>query len=225
MPYFFSESESDQQDKLAARNLAESFAQTQFFGQLVGPHGSGKTTLAFAIARELQDHFSTVDYAIIRGGGDVICERKRDSNSVGFKSTDTRLKRFARLMILDGIERLSFLQQRILIHNVLTFQGEPKRLVGAQPPANHSRLRNGLLITSHVPVRFCPIIERVQPNFSIFKKIVEYVAPGTKMPDAVALDIYEKAGQNQREAIMLAYDWIENANLDVSGVVVDSVNS
>lgn len=170
--------------------LVKRFSQNRYFGQLVGPHGSGKTTLGFAIARELRESFSFVDYATIRPGGDVNCERKWFCDFVSGNQG---------LMILDGIERLSFLQQRLLIHNVLSGR---KRKSGC-------KRKSGLLLTTHRPLRFCPIVKRVEASVDGFKQVVNHLAPGIEMPDEVAIAMFEESNGNVRESLMLAYNWAE----------------
>ncbi len=108
IPYFF----SSDRDADRIINRADAAGWT---GQIVGPHGSGKTTLVRHLVPQLQQRFSTIEFLIIRGVRDVqACRRLAGHSHALLDATKTDGKSRT-LLVIDGVERLSWLQRKLLI--------------------------------------------------------------------------------------------------------------
>jgi len=162
--------------------FVSSFVKRHCFGQIVGPHGCGKSTLCFAMADRLKSEFACVKYVTIRSAKDVDVKRYRDG--VGESSV---------LTIVDGLERLALLQQQLMIKHLLKMDSV------------HG-VRNGLLITSHRPIKFVPMLTRLEPSFEAFKSVVDYLDPKHCFDAKQLKQVFEQTHGNIREALMVCYD-------------------
>lgn len=219
IPYLLPDSEDQGDAKTNLRSLIARFTD-RCVGQIVGPHGCGKTTLCHMLANELSDRFPTVDYVTIRSGRDVETTRYRNS----FEA-DSEVAAGAKLTIVDGAERVSLLQQRMIAANLL---GRVKARLsrpqseGSNPDGPGSKssgekrfsltpsLTNGLLFTSHRPLKFIPILFSITPSLATFIRVAKYLDSSLKLTDGQLAKLYEQADHNIREAIMLLYDWHES---------------
>ena len=179
--------------KVELTSSIDRFISNRYVSQIVGPHGCGKTTLCHAIAGELKDIFPVVDYIAIRSGHDM--ETRRYLNS--FRD-ESRVGPSPKLTIIDGAERVSLLQQRMIIANLT------RRVASTASPLS------GLLFTSHRPLKFVPILHSITPSFATFVTVAKYLDPSLQLPEDRLAYLFEQADHNIREAIMLLYDWHES---------------
>ena len=149
IPYFFS----------AADELAELVAKGSSFNwqaQIFGPHGSGKTTLANQLTRELQNKFDHVESLIVRGYNDI--QRCGDPNSSrpalsSFQQGESDGKT---VYVIDGIERLSWLQRKLIV-------------------ADCRKRKMGLLVTTHRRLKNLPVLYETSFDASRFHKILTHL--------------------------------------------------
>jgi len=196
--------------KVELKSLIDRFVYNRCVGQIVGPHGCGKTTLCHAIANELGKIFPMVDYVAIRSGRDV--ETIRYRNSLG---ADSGVATGAKLTIVDGAERVSLLQQRMIVANLTRSKRfDPDCVVPKSDRQQgfclKSSLGSGLLFTSHRPLKFVPILSTISPSLAAFISVAKYLDPSLKLGEDQLAKLYEEADHNIREAIMLLYDWYES---------------
>ena len=167
--------------------MVESFRGNRWLGQIVGPHGCGKTTLCCRIADELEKVFPAINHVTIRSGRHV--QASQLENSMAPQPTR---RPAPTLTIVDGVERLSLLQQRMMIGNLARKRG--------QVPAD------GLLITSHRQLRFVPVLRRITPSLATLEDVARYLDPALEISGTELVETFERANRNIREAIMLLYD-------------------
>ena len=113
-------------DANSAEALAQQFLAAGGCGQIVGPHGSGKTTLTYGIERALFDitgQERLVHRVNIRMGGQIALPRPAQSAFVPNQLPEESLKNQPaegtpkKLLILDGLEQLTWVQKLLLVKN------------------------------------------------------------------------------------------------------------
>ena len=132
--------------ELDLAEIGARFEQANWIGQIVGPHGVGKTTLALAF-RERQSRFSKSRHLIFRSGPRFwwpdsfqIQPAYGSVPEWSGKSLDAYWRGQV-LVIVDGWENLSRLNRYLL--------------------RRHCRqTASGLIITSHQPIRSLPVLAR-----------------------------------------------------------------
>ena len=132
-------------DDQALNELAEKLIQQNGNGQIVGPHGTGKTTLTFELQKRMARLSDTdINYHFVRktiGPRRTIRTGKQasgfeDGEEPVFRQNQTPHSKT--ILVLDGIELLSWLQRIALIKTCL-------------------RKQIGLLVTSHRTVWGLPL--------------------------------------------------------------------
>lgn len=163
--------------------MIDAFKQGGYFGQVVGPHGCGKSTLCFSICESLCTEFDDFRFITIRSASNIDVKVSRGEGDGSKRS----------LTIIDGMEKLAALPQQMSIANLLKRESKDS-------------LANGLIITSHRPLRFVPILYRLAPSIESLKRVVYFLDPKNSIAQEELMRIYSKAGGNIREALMLCYD-------------------
>lgn len=172
----------------------------QWIGQIVGPHGSGKSTLIESLVVSLR-----------RGGRNVVrygytnmsCNKQGVGTLAMFARDRTDSTFFSRgdgvvwdrdtQVIVDGFERLS-LYQRLEVYVHCLYQGA------------------GLLVTSHRRTFALPVLYRTQGDLAIAWKIVEYLAADYAMNPISYQDVsqsFQDHRGNMRELFFSLYDLYE----------------
>ena len=195
IPYLFA-------DSAGLGSLVDRFGHQGWVGQIVGAHGCGKTTLCHALAAELVHLFPKVNHVTIRSGKDILSKSVEHSELGSGLDPNHDRTSVRTLTIVDGVERLSLLQQRMLVSNLSRTRGISSREDHANPKAGS----NGLLITSHRRLKFVPVLYSITPSVSAFQSVAEFLDPSLDMSQSELSETFAAAGQNIREAIMLLYD-------------------
>lgn len=162
-------------------NIAGQFRNHRYLGQIVGHHGSGKTTLTHALESHLSNDFATVRRITIRGRRNILARQIKHelhSNVSGC------------LLVVDGLERLPWIHQRLLLQQV----GYPKI---------------GLLVTTHRAHVGVPVLFETRPTLETLRKLTNQLAPGLAMDDQVLASALQQNPGNIRESLMTLYDWYE----------------
>jgi len=180
-------------DSETLSKLVDRFVESGWLGQIVGPHGVGKTTLTFAIVEKLLKRWSNGDdFESI-----LVCRLTIDS----IRSTrGTEVQQIGsgeaprRIFVVDGIERLSQLDRMALIY--------------------HCRRKDvGLLATTHRRVFGLPELTQWKSSKQTFRNIVERLlserADKHAISDETTDRVFDQCEGNIRESLMCLYDIIE----------------
>lgn len=186
IPYFF----ADEGDLQQIIKRADEAAWT---GQIVGPHGSGKTTLIRHLSSHLRQRFTAVEFVIVRSAREVqFCPPKQ----IVLQSRETAPPTIGKaplLYVIDGVERLSWLQRRLLI-------------------ADCRRKSIGLLVTAHRQLLGLPVFFKTSFNQKQFLKILRQL--GTQQYNEHFQRLSNEFGENCREMLFELYD--EHLRSDLS---------
>ncbi len=164
--------------RVSVEQLVVQLAAANWRGEIVGPHGSGKSTLV-----------ATLKPHVAAAGRNLACITLRDGQRR--LPTDFVRKALASarpLLVVDGYEQLSWLT-RIL------FTWRCRRVAA------------GLLVTSHTPTGL-PLLYRTQPNLQLVEQLVSTLTASNSSPVSAADVAASHAchGSNLREILFALYD-------------------
>ena len=167
-------------------------------GQIVGPHGAGKTTLTYALERFLEPQ-SGQDPSILR------CRRLtfRPADrwaTVDVLAVDTgpelpRNNALHQTWVVDGIESLSPLNRLALVNF-----------------CRHRRI--GLILTTHRVIPKVRVLERLIPTVRRLRQISDALTDSvaaSPVEELLLRQVFEETEGNLRECLMRLYDWWETA--------------
>jgi len=211
IPYLFSD-EDDVTDLSRLDQLIDSWQASHYFGQIVGAHGCGKTTLAYAIARRAVEHpripFENANSLTIRSkplgppdsslsrltgllglrsanvsfGKSLVLERQHENPTT---ADDRRALRT--ILVIDGIERLTLMQQALTFHSL-------KRRQISTLFTTHRVSKSLTLIRGQ-----CPVLFRASADVNVFFKIVNLMTQPTHRLDQTEVeDAFHSCGGNVR---------------------------
>ncbi|QDT31719.1 AAA family ATPase [Thalassoglobus polymorphus] len=148
-----------------------------FRGAIIGPHGTGKTTLLNELQNQLQQ--AGIPYKALR-----LMDDGRDSNKVRIQEwLDSSSKEM--VLILDGAGLLNFWDwQRV--------KRKTKRFAG-------------LLITAHKPGRLPTLIE-LQPSVKTLIRLVRNLEIKQSIPDDRLHELFQTCNGNLRDCLRKLYD-------------------
>ena len=167
--------------------LAEKLIQQNGNGQIVGPHGTGKTTLTFELQKRIARLNATnTNYRFVRK---TVGPRQTIRTSEQAAEFNPHSKT---ILVLDGVELLSWLQRLALIKTC-------------------QRKRIGFLVTAHRPVWGLPVLVSTKPDRSQFEAIVRQLTRDCDFQISTDRlnELYTNNNGNIREALMSCYDDFE----------------
>ncbi|MHB0957216.1 MAG: hypothetical protein ACYC6N_01310 [Pirellulaceae bacterium] len=167
---------------LRPHQLVERLADQRWWGQIVGAHGVGKTTLLHTLAPLLINTGRTISWWTIEGG------QRRLPAALW---TDSRRWCDTTLVILDGYEQLSWLARRGLMSRC-------------------RRTRAGLLVTTHQDAGFPPLTTLACP-LEILQRLVAQLLEADPIvidPAEVSASYTAHRG-NVRDVFFALYDLYE----------------
>jgi hypothetical protein len=168
---------------VTVEGLVDQLAVRSWQGQIIGPHGSGKTSLLHAIVPEIERRGRRITWITLRDG-----QRSLPAGSIP-SSSDPPL-----LLIVDGYEQLSWWSRWLLQWRC-------------------QRRGCGLLITSHADVglpTLCKLEPELQIlQFLAAQLAVEFE---WAMAEQDLRDLFEHNRQNIRDSLFELYDRYEHEN-------------
>ncbi len=158
------------------------FRKNAFKGQIVGPHGTGKTCLAIAVTKRLESSFQNVRRITIRSQQSVTAFDAGISQSTASSHAPS-------LLVVDGFERLSLIQRWLLIKNI--------------------QRDSGLLITSHAILTGIPVVAEIEPDLNTYLRLVDHLAPCHSFAPEFLTAVFDECNQNVRESLMRLFDELQ----------------
>ena len=173
IPYIFSPGTS-------CNALRKRLAELSWTAQVIGPHGSGKSTLI----HQLSAAFAQVDREVVLV---TLNDRQR---KLPITRTDSRLWNDETLVIIDGFEQLNW-WNRLWLQQIC------------------GKRRAGLLVTAHTDVGL-PTLEETTVCLKTAKTIVAHLSTGQcPVADDLLADYLRKHNGNMREVLFGLYDQYE----------------
>lgn len=177
------------------KGIAESFLSAGWMGQIVGPHGVGKSTLTISVLEQL----AAIQSQSTKSESVLVRRLTIDSNRTARQHVVQHLGvgEVCRVVwVIDGIERLSRLDRIALIY--------------------HCRNKKmGLLATTHRLISGLPKLVECHSSQVNFRNIVQFLLRDrdeVKGVDAETVDrVFEQSNGNIREALMSLYDIFESS--------------
>jgi hypothetical protein len=173
IPYIFPPGQS-------AVGLLDSLRNHDWWGEIIGPHGSGKSSLLAELLPLLDAAGRRVEVFGLHQG----------DRTLPFSKADVRTWNEETQVVVDGYEQLSWWSKRRL-----------QSQVKAQ--------RAGLLITAHQPMGLPPLFT-TQPTLELARQIVENLLAGTDGNGVLSHEdvaaAFSAHGANLRELLFSLYD-------------------
>ena len=163
---------------VTADTLAADLQRHNWRGAIIGPHGSGKSSLLEALRPALERLDRQIEFQQLHGG-----QRALDWSSLNSPQWTKRT-----LVIIDGYEQLS-LWKRLLLRARCRQRGA------------------GLLVTAHQPVRL-PTIFTTQPSLELALAIVQRLLPDSddRITPVDVTEAYASKKADLREMLLSLYD-------------------
>ncbi|MHB8972549.1 MAG: hypothetical protein ACYC3X_09450 [Pirellulaceae bacterium] len=169
-------------DALHPRQLVERLASQRWWGQIVGVHGVGKSTLLHTWVPWLADAGRVISWWTLQGG-----QRRLPAELW----RDARLWHAATLVVVDGYEQLSWFARRRLI-------------------ARCRRTRAGLLITTHRDVGLPTLVTLSCPLDTVQRLVAQRLPADSRVIDPAEVSTcYHAHDGNVREVFFALYDLYE----------------
>lgn len=151
--------------------------------QIVGPHGSGKSTFLASLTKQLEKRNMNVRSVMLTSE----CRRLSDD----FRPSKSRSSGDGSTFFLDGYEQLSMTRRFLL-----------------RQRGWHEKAR--LIVTCHRPAWRVPILYETKPLWTVFLRIVQELTRETTSMDETELQrIFLASGRNFRTALLSLYDYWE----------------
>lgn len=185
-PYLFTEGQS-------VELLLQRLHENAWRGQIVGPHGVGKSTLLTTLQRSLQQAGHLPHLVTLRNGGQGAEELWRTLRTAGTSGTLQLAKhRPATIVMLDGAEQLSWVARRWLCWRC--------------------QARGwGLIVTSHRNLGL-PLLARIEPRLDVAMRVVESLlsARTSSISSADIVAAFQRQRGDLREMLFALYELHED---------------
>jgi hypothetical protein len=185
---------------IGCRFLGERFVEADHQGQIIGPHGSGKSTITESFAKFLNLTGTHVIKHVIHDHTRRLSRSLSEEirNIEDFQTAESR-KTKRNVVIFDGYEQLSYCS-RVRLRKLC-------------------RQKNcGLLITTHKPQSFVgPILFRTDTSDATVEKLVSYLLDDSRIfpGDSLLRSLRRKHNSNIRAILDSLYDWWNDTENDL----------
>ena len=161
--------------------LLVDFENYRFYAQIVGPHGTGKTTLLNSFVPELE-----------KQGFNVVSTSLHDKQRCLPKSFCSEIKNSKTkwtILVIDGYEQLGLFARLTVMYYRLRFGF-------------------GVLLTTHSPIRGVPVLYRTRATFATLKRLLAGNIEA-EIPDEKLESIFNNHSGNLRLVFLDLYDFYE----------------
>ncbi len=168
--------------------LAVKLVQQNGNGQIVGPHGVGKTTLSFELENRVARLSDTqTPFRFVRKTIGPRQAIRSGHQNASFESIPTKT-----ILVIDGFERLSWFQRVALLKTC-------------------RRRQIGVLLTTHRAVKGIPMLVSLKPDQRQFESVVTELTRDyeSQISTERLSEIFIGNNRNTREALMSCYDEFE----------------
>ena len=169
-------------------HLADRLKSNHCYGQIVGPHGSGKSTFIAALALVLKQQNMHLVQEVLHDKQRILPESFWKSLSQKPENPEKKI-----IAVIDGYEQLSWLQRFKL------------RCVCHQKHA-------GLILTSHKRIFSFPLLYTTRSSQEILEQIVDYLLelPCDFIREKTLSILMQKHKNNIRDVLFALYDLYED---------------
>lgn len=156
-------------------------------GEIVGPHGSGKTTLMLQLSRRLSANGHKIKHVFVNDTNPLTADARKDL-SASLKPSE--------IVLLDGADHIGILAWKTLKRHIFNANA-------------------GLIITTHKPGMLDSLVECSTTPKLLTDIANELVPIQTSMHDDLINSIYARHNGNIRDCLWQLYDiWAENGKLN-----------
>jgi hypothetical protein len=177
LPFLFPEGES-------AVAFVQRLEVSNWRGEILGPHGTGKSTLLASLRQPLIDAGRLLVWYELKQGDHAL------EAPVAAKSTASPAEKWQpeTLVVVDGAEQLSWTQRQWLI-------------------AQCNWTKAGLLWTTHQPLGL-PLLWETKPDIALAEQVVcQLMPPGdSRISDEDVREAFTAAKENLRETLFRLFD-------------------
>lgn len=173
------------EDANSARELAMQLLNDRRSFQIVGPHGSGKTSLTIAIGKQLHAHSLSCRWLTLRKSGWFSWPTTKFES---YLQQETESNTGRQILFVDGVDALNLLQRIVTLYQY-------------RSPTTQ------FVVTAHRKLLGYPVLAHIEPKLETFRKLALRLRP-SQDPDWLSqIDLaFEKADGDFREAFFLLYD-------------------
>lgn len=171
------------------QTFIKQFTQTGHFAQIVGPHGTGKSTFLNEFLSRFQEQSKRIHAVTLRDKQRCLPQEFRES--LAHPDHDT-------IAVVDGYEQL----------------GVPDRFFLR---FFHFRRRCGLLLTSHRRIPGIPVLLKTKPDFRTLLEVVDFLlrdiktaSPRFEVSQEELRNLFQQHKGNLRMVLLSLYDRYED---------------
>jgi len=175
-------------------DTVSSFKKYDYQSQIVGGHGTGKTTFLIEFVQYLERYDHTINHITLHDGQPALPDEfwERQISLVSqFKKGNLEK---SPITVIDGYEQLS-LTQKIWLRR------------------SCRKGKSGLLITTHVPAWRLPVLLHTEPTYMTLQYIIGHLfhdQPDIEPPEEnLCRSVFERHRGNLRETLFELYDHYE----------------
>ena len=171
--------------------LLAALQRYQWRGQVIGPHGNGKTTLLWKLARHCRQTFDALSFVQLQHGQRYLRQAKRLLESSERDAADSvnDHRGVRSILIIDGFEQLNFLSRTWL--------------------KTWARVRRtGLVVSGHSDLGLSTVYH-AQTTPEQLTTLFKQLYPGQTWSDSQSESLLSEFGNNAREVLFQLYDQFE----------------
>lgn len=151
---------------------------------IIGPHGTGKSTLLHTLLPRLEQVFSAVHWIRLDSATDAVAELRQRQRE--FRSRDRQSAAASRCLVIDGFEQLPWVARQRLVYQTLRWRQAAFRNRHGQPPQGQPP-QDCLLVTAHRPQLVVATLYRTNWDDTIVRSMTEEKLEGLPWRERVTM--------------------------------------